>query len=51
MPELKALARESGLRGYSHLRKAELIALLQDNDPKQAEGEGRQILPPPGFPK
>ena len=31
MPELRALARESGLRGYSRLRKAELIAFLQDN--------------------
>ena len=29
--ELKALARERGLRGYSWLRKAELIALLRDN--------------------
>ena len=28
MPELKALARERGLRGYSRLRKAELIKLL-----------------------
>ena len=27
--ELKALARERGLRGYSRLRKAELIALLR----------------------
>ena len=26
--ELKALAREHGLRGYSRLRKAELIKLL-----------------------
>ena len=26
--ELKALAREHGLRGYSRLRKAELIVLL-----------------------
>ena len=26
--ELKALAREGGLRGYSWLRKAELFALL-----------------------
>ena len=26
MPELKALARERRLRGYSRLRKAELIA-------------------------
>ena len=31
--ELKALARERGLRGYSRLRKAELIALLQNNPP------------------
>ena len=30
---LKALAREHGLRGYSRLRKAELIALLQNNPP------------------
>ena len=29
MPELKALARERKLRGYSRLRKAELIAFLQ----------------------
>ena len=28
MPELKALARERKLRGYSRLRKAELIAFL-----------------------
>ena len=26
--ELKALARQHGLRGYSRLRKAELIALI-----------------------
>ena len=32
MPELKALARECRLRGYSRLRKAELIELLQDNE-------------------
>ena len=29
MPELIALARELRLRGYSRLRKAELIAFLQ----------------------
>ena len=34
MPELKALAREHRLRGYSRLRKAELIAFLQDNEPR-----------------
>ena len=32
MPELKALAREHRLRGYSRLRKAELIAFLRDNE-------------------
>ena len=37
--ELNALTRECGLRGYSRLRKAELIQLLQDNQP--------HIRPPP----
>ena len=32
MPELKALAREHRLRNYSQLRKAELIACLQNNE-------------------
>ena len=32
MPELKALARECRLRNYSRLRKAELIAFLQNNE-------------------
>ena len=32
MPELKALTRGRRLRGYSRLRKAELIAFLQDNE-------------------
>ena len=31
MSELKAVARERRLRGYSQLRKAELIAFLQAN--------------------
>ena len=31
--ELKALARERELRGYSRLRKAELIELLRNNQP------------------
>ena len=31
--ELKALTRERGLRGYSQLKKADLIALLQNNRP------------------
>ena len=37
MPELKALTREHRLRGYSRLRKAELIAFLQDEDRQQEE--------------
>ena len=32
MPELKALAREYRLRGYSRLRKADLIGFLQNNE-------------------
>ena len=31
MPELKALGRERGLRGYSRLRKAELIELIRND--------------------
>ena len=33
MPELKSLTRESRLRGYSWMSKAELVALLQNNPP------------------
>ena len=32
MTELRALARGRELRGYSKLRKAELIVFLQDKD-------------------
>ena len=32
MPELKGLARERKLRNYSRLRKADLIAFLQNNE-------------------
>ena len=39
MLELKALTRESRLRNYSRLRKAELIAFLQNNE-HQAQSEG-----------
>ena len=35
MPELRALAREHEMRGYSKLRKAELIAFLQSNKRNQ----------------
>ena len=44
MPELKALARERRLRGYSRLRKAELIAFPQNN-------ERRAQRPPPQPPQ
>ena len=33
MPELKSLARDRGLRNYPRIRKAELVALLQNNPP------------------
>ena len=42
MPELKALARERKLRGYSRLRKAELIAFLQDKHRRQEEPPTRE---------
>ena len=34
MPELRALTRQRRLRNYPWLRKAELIAFLQDNEPQ-----------------
>ena len=33
MPELKSLAGEHRFRGYSRMRKAELVALLQNGPP------------------
>ena len=54
MPELKALARELRLRGYSRLRKAELIAFLQDEDGREAPApptHRRQEEPPTREPK
>ena len=53
MPELKALTGEHRLRGYSRLRKAELIALLQDNE-HQAQRRQRPAhpnRPPPPPPQ
>ena len=34
---LKALARDHGLRNYSRMRKAELVALLQNNPPPASQ--------------
>ena len=46
--ELKALARERGFRGYSQLRKAELIALLRDSlQPLRTPLAGRSEPPAP----
>ena len=42
MPELKALAREHRLIGYSQLRKAELIAFLQKDEEDRQQGEPTQ---------
>ena len=39
MPELEALAREHRLRGYSWLRKADLIAFLQNNEHQAQRGQ------------
>ena len=33
VPELKSLTRDRGVRNYSQMRKAELVALLQNNPP------------------
>ena len=50
MPELKALVREHRLRGYSRLRKAELIAFLQDNTPQEPQALRQQRPPRPSRP-
>ena len=44
MPELKALATERKLRGYSRLRKAELIAFLQKDEEDKRQEEPTQQL-------
>ena len=48
--ETKALARERGLRGYSRLRKAELIALLQNNPPAPRARPSWPTRRPPPLP-
>ena len=50
MPELKALAREFRLRGYSRLRKAELIAFLQNDRRNNELRREMRVEPPSGAP-
>ena len=51
MPELKSLARECRLRNYSRMRKAELVALLQNNPPPAPQTRPpRPTRPPPPPP-
>ena len=54
VPELKSLARDRGLRNFSLMRKAELVALLQHNSPPgQSRASAAPTLhtrPPPPPP-
>ena len=46
MPELKSLARDHSLRGYSQMRKAELVALLQNSAPPSQSRASASPTPP-----
>ena len=46
MPELKSLARECRLRGYSRMRKAELVALFQNSHPPGQSRTSTSSTPP-----
>ena len=46
IPELKFLARDRRLRNYSQIRKAELVALLQNNGTPE---DPRALTPTPGL--
>ena len=51
IPELKSLARDRGLRNYSRMRKAELVALLQNSGtPEGPRAPAPLIRPPPPPP-
>ena len=51
VPELKSLARDRGLRNYSRMRKAELVALLQNNGtPENPWAPTPRTRPPPPPP-
>ena len=45
IPELKSLAREHRLRGYSRMRKAELVALLQNSPPPGQSHASTSLTP------
>ena len=47
VPELKARAKKLGLKGYSKLRKAELIALLTPPAPAPHTRPPKPTRPPP----
>ena len=46
MPELKSLTREHRLRGYSRMRKAELVALFQNSPPPGQSHASTSPTPP-----
>ena len=46
MPELKSLARDRRLRNYSWMRKAELVALLQNSPPPGQSHTSTSPTPP-----
>ena len=51
VPELKSLARDRGLRNYSQLRKAKLVALFQNNGtPEDPRAQTPRTRPPPPPP-
>ena len=50
MPELKSLTRERRLRNYSRMRKAELVALLQNNPPPAPRTRPPRPTRPPSPP-
>ena len=49
--DLKAFAKERGLRGYSKLKKAELITFLQNNLPAPRPRQLHPTRPPPPPPQ
>ena len=47
VPELKSLARDQGLRNYSWMRKAELVALLQNSGTLEGPRVPTPLIRPP----